>query len=111
MLSREWVVIDGTSASAPIFAGLLTLVNDRLLHNGLPPLGWVTPRLYALQPLFRDIVIGDNTCGSYGLDPVCCPFSGFHATVGFDAVTGLGSPRDFITLRDTLVNQTAQAQV
>lgn len=36
----------GTSASAPEWAGVLSLINDIRLNVGLPPLGFVNVRLY-----------------------------------------------------------------
>lgn len=38
----------GTSASTPSFAGLISLINDHRLNAGLPSLGYVQPRLYAV---------------------------------------------------------------
>jgi len=90
--------IDGTSASAPTFAGIVTLLNDIRLNNHLPPVGFINPLLYtaAVQnsTAFFDIVTGDNSCSE--LSWVCCDY-GYPAVVGFDAVTGLGSP-NFETL-------------
>jgi tripeptidyl-peptidase-1 len=39
--------IDGTSASTPIVAGVLTLVNDALIAAGKSPLGFPIPWLYS----------------------------------------------------------------
>jgi kumamolisin len=68
--------IGGTSAVAPLWAALLTLLNESLGA----PLGFAQPRLYGSgQPAgFRDIVSGSN--GAYS------------AQAGWDACTGLGSP-------------------
>jgi kumamolisin len=69
-------VIGGTSAVAPLYAGLLARVNQRL---GTPA-GHLNPFLYAQPPaagLFRDIAVGSN--GAY------------RAAAGWDACTGLGS--------------------
>jgi kumamolisin len=67
------MIIGGTSAVAPLWSGLLALVNQ---HRGTPA-GFVNPKLYKHGP-FRDITQGDN--GAY------------HAGTGWDACTGLGSP-------------------
>ena len=75
-------VIGGTSAVAPLWAGLIALLNQQ---RGAP-LGFVNPLLYPAASAFRDIVNGNN--GYY------------DAAVGWDACTGLGSP-----------NGTALAQV
>ena len=68
--------IGGTSAVAPLWAGLIARLNQELSA----PLGFVHPRLYGLLggPAFHDITQGDN--GSYSAGP------------GWDACTGLGSP-------------------
>jgi tripeptidyl-peptidase I len=83
----------GTSASAPEAAGIFAMLNDHRLNAGLPPLGFVLPRMYssaAAHPgeLFYDMSAGNSNCGSDGF---CCS-TGFPAAVGFDATTGLGSP-------------------
>jgi kumamolisin len=81
-------VSGGTSAAAPLWAALLA----RLIANG-KTLGFFTPLLYqanaktAGQPLgaaaLRDITTGGNATAAAG---------GYKAAVGFDAVTGWGSP-------------------
>src|SRR4051795_7115719 len=67
------MVIGGTSAVAPLYAGLLARINARLGHSA----GFVNPKLYAHGAL-RDITSGNN--GAY------------RAAAGWDACTGLGSP-------------------
>ena len=57
----------GTSASAPLFAGMVALVLQDRLDAGLPALGLLNPRLYALAEdaaatPFNDITVGDNHC-------------------------------------------------
>jgi kumamolisin len=71
----EEAVIGGTSAVAPLFAGLVALINQRAGR----PVGYLNPLLYGSPPgLFRDVTSGTN-----GL---------FAAGRGWDACTGLGSP-------------------
>ena len=101
--------VDGTSASGPVAAGLLTLINDALLHQGLPPLGLVNPLLYSLAATtpaaFNDIVMGSNFDGDW--QPQCaqfdslCPY-GFTTQPGWDPVSGIGSP-NFVVIRDAAV--------
>jgi len=70
-------VIGGTSAVAPLWAGLTALLNQQLGK----PLGFAAPAFYALPPAsgaFVDITEGNN--------------NGFNAAVGWDACTGLGRP-------------------
>ena len=75
--------VAGTSCSAPIFAGVVALLNDELMSQGLPPLGFLNPWMYANPQMFTDITEGSNPYEK-------C--SGFTAAVGWDPVTGLGTP-------------------
>jgi tripeptidyl-peptidase-1 len=74
----------GTSAGTPVFAAMIALVNDIRLRNGKPVLGWLNPLLYSegANGVWNDITEGN----SYGCGEV------WNATVGWDPVTGLGSP-------------------
>ena len=70
-------VIGGTSAVAPLWAGLLALCNQQLGK----PAGFLNELLYTdatAQGSFHDITAGNNV--------------GYRATLGWDACTGLGSP-------------------
>jgi uncharacterized protein (TIGR03437 family) len=93
------VTTGGTSASAPVFAGILALLNQYLVSNGTlsaPGLGNVNPALYRLAAAgtgaFHDITAGNNIvpCGKGTLD---CPNGsmGFSAAPGYDLASGLGS--------------------
>jgi len=75
----------GTSASAPVWAAIVALLNDARAAAGKPPLGFLNPALYKLGDVGRDIVAGDPN-----KDKPCK--AGFAAAPGWDAVTGLGSP-------------------
>ncbi|HEX3688291.1 MAG TPA: S53 family peptidase [Solirubrobacteraceae bacterium] len=68
--------IGGTSAVAPLWAGLVACLNEQLGA----PLGFTQPVLYPLlgSSSFNDVTSGNN--GSYS------------AGAGWDACTGLGSP-------------------
>ncbi|CAG8950296.1 hypothetical protein HYFRA_00006789 [Hymenoscyphus fraxineus] len=77
-------VISGTSASTPLMAGILALVNDALLECGKAPLGFLNPWLYSRGwKGFTDIVGGSA---------VGCQVDGFAAKKGWDPVTGFGTP-------------------
>jgi len=67
-------VYGGTSAVAPLWAGLLARINALTGH----PAGFVNPALYGQPSALRDITQGNN--------------GGFAAAAGWDACTGLGSP-------------------
>ncbi|KAH8980394.1 peptidase S8/S53 domain-containing protein, partial [Lactarius hatsudake] len=76
--------IKGTSCSTPIAAGIISLLNDYRLSQGKRPLGFLNPWLYdgGIKG-FNDIVSGSNPG---------CNTDGFSAIVGWDPVTGLGTP-------------------
>jgi len=81
--------VSGTSASAPVFAGYVSLVNAGRLAAGKSALGWLNPALYQLNStVYRDITKGDNY--NTALASVRCP-QGFSAVEGWDPVTGLGA--------------------
>jgi len=81
--------LSGTSASAPVFAGMVSLVNAARKAAGKSSLGWLNPALYAFSSKFilNDIKSGNNKCNANNL---CCS-QGFTAAPGWDPVTGLGS--------------------
>lgn len=79
-----WATVGGTSLSAPIWASLLTLVNEERIAAGKSTIGFVNPVLYAHPEVFSDITVGSNPN---------CNSTGFLAAKGWDPVTGLGSPR------------------
>ena len=66
--TREGRVFDGTSASAPTVAAVVALVNDALLADGKPPMGFLNPWLYSRgHEGFTDIFLGSNEgCNTTG---------------------------------------------
>ncbi|HEX2817969.1 MAG TPA: S53 family peptidase [Phenylobacterium sp.] len=70
----QTAVIGGTSAVAPLWAGLVAIVNAASGKRA----GLINPLLYAAPAALRDVTMGDN--GMYEADE------------GWDACTGLGSP-------------------
>lgn len=87
-INRGEHVNSGTSASAPVFAAMITLINDARMSAGKPALGFLNPALYAAASTFRDITSGENRCTC---SPGPCCQHGFAAQSGWDPVTGLGS--------------------
>lgn len=75
--------VAGTSCATPIFASVVSLINDELIAAGKSSLGFINPFLYANPSALNDITSGDNPG---------CNTNGFSASSGWDAVTGLGSP-------------------
>ncbi|XP_041121530.1 tripeptidyl-peptidase 1-like [Polyodon spathula] len=84
--------VSGTSASTPVFGGILSLINDHRFLKSLPALGFLNPRLYKLQgsassALF-DVTEG---CHLSCLDEQV-QGQGFCAAPSWDPVTGWGTP-------------------
>jgi kumamolisin len=69
-------VLGGTSAVAPLWAGLIAVANHQLGTS----VGFINPAIYAAKAAsaFNDITVGNN--------------GAFKAGPGWDACTGLGSP-------------------
>ncbi|OJA14334.1 hypothetical protein AZE42_10497 [Rhizopogon vesiculosus] len=76
--------VAGTSCSSPTFASFVSMLNDARISNGKTPLGFLNPFLYSSgYAALNDITEGNNPgCGT----------EGFNATVGWDPVTGSGTP-------------------
>ena len=80
--------VSGTSASSPVFAGMVSLVNAARLKAGKSALGFLNPSIYAYGTSFvNDITSGENNCCA---SLVCCS-EGFYAAKGWDPLTGFGS--------------------
>ena len=54
--------VDGTSCSSPIFASVVSLLNDRLIAAGKYPLGFLNPFLYSAagKAALTDITTGEQ---------------------------------------------------
>jgi kumamolisin len=74
--------IGGTSAVAPLWAGLIAVANAQLGAQ----VGYINPAIYAAKAAagFNDITVGNNGDGAN--------FPLFPAGPGWDPCTGLGSP-------------------
>ena len=82
-VSGQFFNSGGTSASAPIFASIINLINEERIAAGKGPVGFINPTLYANPNAMNDITNGTNPgCGT----------DGFKAVKGWDPVTGLGTP-------------------
>ena len=78
----QWEAYGGTSFSAPVFAGMVAVINSSRLASGQPMVGMLTPIIYqdeAVRATFRDIVNGSTDL--------------FSAQAGWDYPTGWGAPR------------------
>ncbi|KAH9016942.1 subtilisin-like protein [Lactarius pseudohatsudake] len=74
----------GTTAATPIVASVISLLNDYLISQGKATLGFLNPWLYGPGRSGPDDI-------QYGSNPGCNT-DGFDARVGWDPVTGIGSP-------------------
>jgi subtilase family serine protease len=100
----------GTSVGSPNWAGLIAL-SDQIAHGRV---GLINPELYILgasshiaSNFFHDVTTGDN---SVPADPSFpgSPIQGFAAKPGYDAVTGLGSPKANALVPALVVSALAQ---
>ena len=89
VMNGEDVLVDGTSASTPMFAGLVSLLNEARLAAGMPSMGFMNPWIYANPSMFTDITKGTNAIDRGGISIKY----GYAATKGWDATSGLGTPR------------------
>ena len=93
--SNDLTAAGGTSFDAPVFAGILTLINQK---NSSAGAGNINPELYSLSAsaptAFHDVTVGNNEqpCASGSID--CASGTteiGYAAAAGYDLATGLGS--------------------
>jgi kumamolisin len=80
LVDGQWTVVGGTSAVAPLIAGLIALANQKLKRKS----GFIHPKIYdSKASVFKDITSGNNVTAKIG---------GYTAGPGWDACTGLGVP-------------------
>lgn len=91
---QGYICSGGTSAAAPLWAGLAALMNQQSLRAGGERIGFANPTLYALAASpasyaanFHDV--NDNSNNSFfGTEKTV-----YHAVNGYDLATGLGTPK------------------
>jgi subtilase family serine protease len=82
--ANGWLTVGGTSASAPLWAGSMALINQYLRSQGKAAVGYSNPALYGLfnaqqqSPAFHDVNTGNNLY--------------YPATNGYDMASGIGTP-------------------
>jgi len=80
----------GTSASAPIWAGIIALADQYARRH----LGFVNPAIYriarssAYHQAFHDVTVGNSNTAVFPHGTI----TGYRAGPGWDPVTGWGSP-------------------
>jgi len=116
VINHAFNVQDGTSASAPVFAGMVAQVNAARLQSGKSSLGWLNPLLYStydqgIGNVFNDVTSGQNNCATSTSTVKCTCSEGFSATDGWDPASGLGSinfPNFFSTFSTLDTTPTAE---
>ncbi|MGQ0637258.1 MAG: MBG domain-containing protein [Planctomycetaceae bacterium] len=93
----SWMTVGGTSAGAPQWAALVAIANQGRALNGEGSLDGKTQLLPAIYNMsaanFNDIVSGTTTNGS----------TSYTAGPGYDLITGRGSPRAALVVRDLVL--------
>jgi subtilase family serine protease len=96
----EGILVGGTSVAAPVFAGMVALLNQYLVQNQAQSksgLGNINPKLYGMAAgdasgIFHDVTTGNNIVPCQVGTPDCSGGEfGYTAGAGYDLVTGLGS--------------------
>ena len=84
--SQGWIVVGGTSLSAPIIAGVFGLKND------FASVAYPASLLYSHfgTTSFRDVTKGSDDAGNYPLP--CTKNPACKAVAGYDLPTGVGTP-------------------
>lgn len=89
--STPWVTLGGTSLAAPLWAGVIAVANQGRVIAGLSNLDGATqtlPKLYSAPAAdFHDITSGNN---------------GYAAGAGYDLVTGIGTPKVNLLVKDLI---------
>jgi subtilase family serine protease len=87
-----WVTVGGSSAAAPLWAGIAADINQYLIAAGKPTLGTANVALYQLYNTpqtyspYHDVTTGNNLY--------------YPATRGYDLATGIGTPDVWNITRD-----------
>ncbi len=77
LVDGQSIIVGGTSAVAPLYAGLVALLNQQLGK----PVGFLNPTLYQQAAIARDITSGNNAFNGA---------PGYSAGPGWDACSGVG---------------------
>lgn len=98
----------GTSAASPVVAAIMALINDARFRAGQPAIGFANPWLYQIAGAALNDITEGGSLGCSGVDLQngilipqggMIPYASWNATVGWDPVTGLGTP-DFMKMKN-----------
>jgi len=97
----DWYLVSGTSASCPVVAGMVSMINMERVKSGKETLGFLNPSLYSMydegEDIANDITEGYNEGCRMDND------IGWQTAQGWDPITGVGTPKFeelFSKLRD-----------
>jgi tripeptidyl-peptidase-1 len=118
VLNGSLFPIGGTSAAAPVWAGIVALLNDALIRAGKPVLGWLNPLIYAFGPEVLNDITSGSSIGCNGNNSQTdqaeprgagiVPGARWNATTAWDPITGYGTP-DFEKLKDLVLRLSLQS--
>ena len=90
----DWYLVSGTSASCPVVAGMISMINMERVKNGKETLGFLNPSLYSIydeqenyNEMVNDITEGYNEGCRMDND------IGWYTAQGWDPITGMGTPK------------------
>lgn len=92
-------------------AGILALLNDARFRVGKGPLGFINPWLYSIGWTALNDITNGTAVGCNGINGQTgqaipgggiIPYATWNATIGWDPVTGLGTP-NFALLKRLVV--------
>ena len=101
----------GASAAAPVVAAIIALLNDARFRAGQPAMGFINPWLYEKAAGALNDITEGGAVGCAGVDlqnGILIPkgghikYASWNATVGWDPVTGLGTP-NFMKMKELAV--------
>ena len=102
----------GCSASAPVWASIIALLNDARLSAGKPALGFLNPFFYSIGSKGLNDIAEGGSVGCTGVNGqtgqnvtggAVIPWASWNATEGWGPVTGLGTP-DFEKLKEIVLS-------
>jgi tripeptidyl-peptidase-1 len=71
VVDGNFTLVYGTSASAPTFGSMITLINEERMKKGKTSVGFLNPALYAHPEVMKDVTKGFNPgCGTKGFAAV-----------------------------------------
>jgi subtilase family serine protease len=103
--ANKWYTVGGTSVSAPLSAGILSIANQMRLNNSKSTLTTVysaAPTTCVQTYLYNTIYPNNKNTNTF-LDIITGTDGNYSATTGYDVATGLGSP-NVATLCNQLLN-------